>query len=237
MGSRHYLGYAAIGITEVVGEGYFDDSHESENIVFEVTESLEKVPRFAPFYAAFLSLGPRFIRRRALLFSGGNKVTILLSEFFLHVLAQEAAFIEDFLIDGFEKLMHLFRPRLLVLLPCSGQLTEMVRVAQAVDASITIIGLPVVVTEDAHEIWEDADFIHRFFAAFFMRVKERPQFVRAAVQPLSNTVDIHAGFVRVRQHRLRQFLLCRCFERLKQVIGLTIEVEERARAHRYTELV
>ena len=60
---------------------------------------------------------------------------------------------------------------------------------------IAIIRFPVVMTKDALEMRQYTDLIHRHFPPFLMGKVVCPLLIRQAVQPLTFTIDINAGFI------------------------------------------
>ena len=61
-------------------------------------------------------------------------------------------------------------------------------------------------------------------------MKQRPFAVGRIVQPEPLTIDIDAGFIGMNNDRLRQTLLCQCFEQRQSLIGIMIEIAQRTAA-------
>ena len=69
--------------------------------------------------------------------------------------------------------MHGLRPLLTVLLKGPFQFSQMMGIAQGMGTAVTIVGLPVIMTEDALIRWQDTHFIRCFIATLGMGIEVR----------------------------------------------------------------
>jgi hypothetical protein len=117
------------------------------------------------------------------------------------------------------------------------EFTQMMGVAEEMDAKELEVGFPVIVTETSAEVLQDAHGFDGVAAAFGMGKEPGPVLVTKAVQPVEGLVDMDAGFVGVQKPLLNQFAGKKGFERLQQDVGFLIKAEYRAGTDRDTALI
>ena len=80
------------------------------------------------------------------------------------------------------------------------------RIAQGMGARVTVVRLPMIVTQHSVEEGQDAHLVHGLGAALGMGVEQRQCAIGRAVQPVPSPVQVDAGLINM--HELSFGELC-----------------------------
>jgi hypothetical protein len=100
-----------------------------------------------------------------------------------------------------------------------------------------VIWIPVFVAQYAMELWQAPHGIKGFDPPSFVRIIKGPKYVGYTVQPKPPAALIDAGLIGVDHSRLSQLLFDYIFEGIQGFIRLLVEIEYRAFADRYMQLI
>ena len=90
---------------------------------------------------------------------------------------QHSAISVDGLIKLPQQFLHAFRPLLMIMFISAFQFSQVMCITQGMKTRIGVIGLLVIVTENAVKPGQNTPVIHGFRAASFMRIKIGPALI------------------------------------------------------------
>src|SRR6056297_884354 len=200
------LGHPQVVFSQVVRERDLVCDHESQHVALKVSQSLQKVAGFGAGEAPPAALSLTFIRGGALLVGLFEQRSVAFSVDAGIEVVEMTAGIQSRRVDLFEEKRHLLCPLLLVLFPGPLQFPEVVSIAQGMRGAVLIVGLPMVMTQDARKSREDIDRIQGLAPSFGVRVKKGEIGIGGAVQPVAFAADVDASLVGMEQARRDELL-------------------------------